>query len=165
MSENLKYNLKDELLSANERLQGSLSLMGMTMLTQPAYNNSMRSVMFTSHLKQFVDLLEPDFPGFFTNGENVVGKYSTGYRKVKNDTTVFKKICKYDDILETPMVYTLFVYDEKKERYDVWERKDAENLTEVFGYNYNNEVIDSYQEGDTIEKNTVVYKSCCKILM
>ena len=159
MSENLKYNLKDELLSANDRLQGSLSLMGMTMLTQPAYNNSMRSVMFTSHLKQFVDLMEPDFPGFFTNGENTVGKYSSGYRKVKNKTSVYRKIVKYEDILENPTVYVLFVYDEKKERFDVWERKDSENLTEVFGYNYDNEVIDSYEEGDTIEKDTVVYKS------
>ena len=41
-------------IKANETLTGSLSLLGKTMLTQPAYNNSMRSVMFTSHLNQYL---------------------------------------------------------------------------------------------------------------
>ena len=71
-----KYNLKDELLAADKRLTGSVSLLGMTALTSPTYNNSMRSVMFCSHLKQFVNLLHPDFPGFFTNAENLVGEYT-----------------------------------------------------------------------------------------
>ena len=159
MAENLKYNLGDELLKADERLKGSLSLLGMTMLTQPAYNNSMRSVMFTSHLKQFVNLLNPDVPGFFTNGENVVGKYSSGYKEAKHDMTVFRRIDKFGDIIETPFIYKLFVFDEKKKRYDVWTRKDSENLTEMFGYQYNNEVIDSLEEGDLIKKGDVVYKS------
>lgn len=159
MAENLKYNLKDELLKADETLAGSLSLMGMTMLTQPAYNNSMRSVMFTSHLKQFVNLDNPDFPGFFTNGENVVGKHSSGYKETKHDTTIFRKVAKYGDLIPEPYMYVLFVYDEKKKRYDVWYRKDSENLTEMFGYNYNNEVIDGLGEGDFVPKGTVVYKS------
>lgn len=159
MAENLKYNLKDGLLEADEKLTGSLSLIGMTMLTQPAYNNSMRSVMFTSHLKQFVNLTNPDFPGFFTNGENVVGKHSSGFKKAKHDLEVIRKVEKFGDILDTPYVYKLFVYDKKKKTYDVITRQDSENLTEVFGFNYDNEVIDSLQEGDTIDKGTVLYKS------
>lgn len=159
MAENLKYNLKDELLAADERLKGSLSLIGMTMLTQPAYNNSMRSVMFTSHLKQFVNLNEPDFPGFFTNGENVVGKHSSAYKAAKHDLTVFRKVSKFEDIVDEPYVYKLFVYDKKKEQFDVLTRQDAENLTEVFGYSYDNRVIDSLDEGDTVKKGTVLYKS------
>lgn len=159
MAENLKYNLKDELLSADEKLTGSLSLLGMTMLTQPAYNNSMRSVMFTSHLKQFVNLNNPDFPGFFTNGENVAGKYSSAYKKAKHDLTVFRKVEKFGDIVENPFVYSLFVFDEKKKQYDVYTRKDTEDLTEVFGYSYNNETIDSLEEGDFVPKGTVLYKS------
>ena len=159
MAENLKYNLKDELLEADKNLTGSLSLLGMTMLTQPAYNNSMRSVMFTSHLKQYTNLTKPDFPGFFTNGENVVGEHSSGYRRTKHDTTVYRKVAKFGDIIDTPFSYMMFVYDEKKQEYDVWERKDTENLTEVFGFEYNNDVIDELNEGDFIPKGTVVYKS------
>lgn len=154
-----KYSLKDSLLKADDELKGSLSLMGMTMLTHPTYNNSMRSVMFTSHLKQFVNLEKPDFPGFFTNGENVVGDHSSGYKKAKHDLTVYRKIEKYAGIIDTPYVYTLFVYDEKKKEYDIITRQDCENLTEVFGYNYDNEVIDSLSEGDYVEKGTVLYKS------
>lgn len=159
MAENLKYNLKDGLLEADERLKGSLSLIGMTMLTQPAYNNSMRSVMFTSHLKQFVNLTNPDFPGFFTNGENVVGKHSSGYKKAKHKLSVFRKVEKYGDILDKPYIYQLFVFDEEKQMYDVIQRSDSENLTEVFGFSYNNEVIDSLDEGDEVEEGTVLYKS------
>lgn len=159
MAENLKYNLKDELLKADEKFTGSNSLVGMTMLTQPAYNNSMRSVMNTSHLKQFVNLENPDFPRVFTNGENVAGKYSSGYKEAKHNMSVYKKVEKYGDIVDTPYVYKLFVFDEKKNRYDVLTRKDAENLTEVFGYSYNNEVIDNLNEGDFVEKGTVFYKS------
>lgn len=159
MAENLKYNIREELMKADDRLHGSLSMLGMTMLTQPAYINSMRSVMFTSHLKQFVNLVEPDFPGVFTNGENTAGIHSTGYRKAKNDSVVFRKIWKYDDILAEPTVCKVFTYDTVRHRYDVWTRQETENLTEVFGFDYDNDVIDSLNEGDPIPKDTVVYKS------
>lgn len=159
MAENQKYNLKDELLKADETMTGALSLLGMTMLTQPSYNNSMRSVMFTSHLKQFVDQENPDFPGFFTNGENVVGKYSSGYKKAKHDLQVYRKVEKFGDLLVNPFVYTLFVYDKKKNKFDIVERKDSEDLIEVFGYSYNNETIDQLEEGDEIKKDTILYRS------
>jgi hypothetical protein len=115
--------------------------------------------MFTSHLKQFVNLTDPDFPGFFTNGENTVGKHSSGYKKAKHDLVVFRKVEKFKDILEHPYVYKLFVYDTKKNRYDVLTRQDSENLTEVFGYSYDNKVIDSFNEGDIINKDTILYHS------
>ena len=44
--------------------------------------------------------------------------------------------------------------------YDVVTRKEVEeNLTEDFGYQFNNECIDTYSEGDTIKKDTVLFKS------
>ena len=46
MAENQKYVLKDELLKLDETMVGDNSLLGMSMLTIPQYNNSMRSVMF-----------------------------------------------------------------------------------------------------------------------
>lgn len=154
-----KYNLKDELLKADEELTGSNALVGKTVLTVPMYNNSMRSVMNTSHLNQFLNLENPDLAGVFTNGENVVGKFSTGYKKAKHDLGVYRKVVKYGSITDKPTVYKLFVFDKKKKKFDVIERKDAENLVEVFGFSYNNDVIDSYKEGDTIDKGTVMFKS------
>lgn len=159
LAENLKYNLKDELLLADKRLQGSNSLIGMTMLTQCKYNNSARSVMHTAHLKQAVSLLDPEPPHVFTNGENVVGKYSSGYKKVKHDSVIFRKVEKYKNIVDAPLVYHLFYFDKEKKRYDMFIRKESENLTERYGFRYNNQVIDSLKEGDTVKKGTIVYKS------
>ena len=159
MSEVKKFSLIEELRKADDTLQGSPSLLGMTMLTYPNYVNSMRSTMFTSHLKQFLDLLHPEFPFLFTNNENLVGKYSSGYKEAKHDLLIYRKIAKYDDIIDQPRIYKLFVYDKETKSYDVVERKVCEDLTENFGYDYINDVIDSFKEGDTIKKDTVMYHS------
>ena len=154
-----KYNLKDELLAADKRLTGSVSLLGMTALTSPTYNNSMRSVMFCSHLKQFVNLLHPDFPGFFTNAENLVGDNSTAYKKAKHNYTVIRKITKFEKIVDKPNYAVFFIYDSENDMYDIVERTDSENLTEVFGYTYQNEYLDNLCEGDKIPAGTVMSKS------
>lgn len=159
MPEVQKYSLKEELQKADETYQGSASIMGMTALSYPGYNNSMRSTMFTSHLKQFLNLQHPEFPLVFTNAENVVGKYSSGYKKAENTLKVFRKVCKFDEILTELNIYKLFVFDTEKECFDVITRKKVEDLTENFGFDYNNEVIDSFSEDDTIPKGTVLYKS------
>ena len=159
MAENLKYNLKDELLDADERLTGSLGMMGPTMLTFPGYINSMRSVMWTAHQKQLENLENPDLPGIFTGGETVVGKHSSGYLELKHDSSVYRIIKKFDDIVENPFISKIFIFDEKKKQFDVIERNEVEDLTEVYGFSYNNEVIDNLHEGDYLEKGTVLYKS------
>lgn len=154
-----KYSLTDELKKADEKYMGSSSLLGMTVLTTPGYINSMRSTMFTAHLKQFLNLQNPDFPYVFTNAENVVGKHSSGYKETKSKLKVFRKVSKFDEILDKPNIYKLFVFDTEKQCYDVITRKSVEDLTENFGFDYNNEVIDSYDEGDTIKKGTILYRS------
>lgn len=159
MADVQKYNLREKLEDADKRLTGSPSLLGKSMLTLPQYDNSMRTVMNTSHQNQFLTLLNPEFPGFFMNTENLVGKYSDGYKKIKHDSTVFRKVVKYEGIVDKPSIFELFIYDEQKERYDVITREDVEDLTEVFGYEYINDVIDGLDEGDFIPKNTVLYKS------
>ena len=159
MAEKQMYSLIDELEAADQKYTGSPSLLGMTALSFPGYVNSMRSTMFTSHLKQFKTLTHPDFPYLFTNVENVVGKHSGGYKKTKHKYEVYRKVEKFGDILDTPMIYKLFLFDKENGYFDVITRKPVEDLTENFGYAYNNDEIDSYEEGDTIKKNTVLYKS------
>ena len=159
MGEVQKYSLKEELTKVDELLTDSPALYGMSALTYPRYCNSMRSVMFTSHLKQFLTPLEPDFPFVFTNVENLVGEHSDAYKRVKNNSTVFRKIVKFDDIIDDPKIYTLFLFDDKLKRFDVVTRKEVEDLTENFGYSYNNEVIDSLEEDDKIKEGTVLFKS------
>lgn len=172
MGERQKYNLKQELLKANDRIMGltdgddkRLSLLGISALTKPEYNNSMRTNMFTSHSRQFLTLIHPHFPKVYFGAENVVGEYSDGYREVKGDKVVYKKIVKYGDLIrqseyiDEPTIYELFLYDEEKDEYSVEHRKPNEDLTEVFGFDYNNEEIDKYEEGDTIKDKTILYRS------
>lgn len=172
MGERLKYNLKQELLNANDRIMGvndgidkRLSLLGISALTNPAYNNSMRTNMFTSHTRQFLTLQNPHFPKVFFGAENVVGEYSDGYCQVHGRKKVYRKVVKYDKLIEksefmdSPVIYDLFLYDEEKDEYSVEHRKPCEDLTEIFGYDYNNEEIDKYEEGDIIEDKTILYKS------
>ena len=53
----------------------------------------------------------------------------------------------------------MFLYDKKKKKYSVVIREEVEDLTEIFGYNYDNHVIDGYDEGDEIPAKTVLFKS------
>lgn len=154
-----KYNMRDELLKKDEEYQNSLSMLGRTMIGFPQYNNSTRSNMYTTHQQQFKVQLHPDFPGFFTNGENVVGEHSDGYKRADGEYTVFRKIVKFEGLIENPLVYKLFYFDHKKNRYDVETRKVHENLPEVFGYKIDNSGIDSFEEGDTIPDGTVLWSS------
>lgn len=159
MGEIQKYSLKDELLKKDEELKDDPALVGISGLTMPRYINSMRSVMFTAHTRQFTTLINPNFPYVFTNMENLVGKHSDSYYQVKHDTIVYKKIVKYEDIVDRPTEYTMFLYDKKKKKYSVVIREEVEDLTEIFGYNYDNHVIDGYDEGDEIPAKTVLFKS------
>ena len=159
MPEIKKYSIQQELKEADEKLMDDPSLLGMTMLTYPTQINAMRATMFTSHLKQFLNLKNAEIPLVFTGTENMVGKYSSGYKRTKHKLEVYKKISKFDDLLDNPFYYYLFVYDKTLNRYDVIFRKPYESLTENFGYQYLDDVIDSFKEGDTINENTVLYHS------
>lgn len=157
-----KYNLREELLKADQKYlvesPGDHSIEGKTILTWPGYINSMRSVMFASHLGQFKNQRKPSFPQFFTAAENLVGRNSSGYKRM-NESVIFRKIVKYEDLVDKPTVAVVFYYDKKKKRYDILQRKDCKDLGEMFGYEYSNEVIDSFEEGDEIEDGTIPYAS------
>lgn len=136
------------------------SLTGKTALTYKHYMASQRSTMFTNHLDQHLTLLEPEFPLVFTGAENLVGKYSHGaYRKVDSQQVIIKKIVKFEGLIPEPTEYVLFIYDPEKDEYDIVQRFETEDLTENFGFKYNTDVIDSYNEGDTIPADTVLYRS------
>lgn len=159
MPEIQKYSYVEELKKADEKYKNSIALAGPSNLTFFSANNAMRTVMFTNHLKQFLNLVEPEFPLIFTNMENLVGKHSTGYYKTKNDSVLYRKIVKFDDILDSPKISTVFIYDKVKDKYRVKEVQPVEDLVENFGFEYDTSVIDSMEEGDDIPADTVLYRS------
>ena len=78
--------------------------------------------------------------------ENIVGKYSSGYKKAKHDLEVIRKVEKFGDILENPYVYKLFVYDAKKRQYDVITRQV--NKFEIPFYEEGFDFIDIVVDGN-----------------
>lgn len=159
MAESKKYNLKEELVEADKTLTGSPEILGKAMLTIPQYVNSMRTNMFTSHLNQYKVQENTEFPLWFTNNENLVGEYSDGYFKTDDELKIVAKVVKYESIVKNPTHYVLFVYNKGKHRYEIIKREDVKNLTEVFAYRLKNEVIDSYEVGDTVPAGTILYRS------
>ena len=150
-------NLKEALEAKEKEFNFTDDIFGMTLLTNPGYISSSRNIMFTSHLRQFVNLVNPDIPKVFTNYENTVGKNSTGYYKAKRKLKVIDKIPRFGNGELDNHLYLLFVYDEEKDRYDVITKKIVEDLTEKFGYAYVNDNMDTKEPGDTIKKDEILY--------
>lgn len=152
-------NLKEQLAAQEEKFHGKDDLFSMTLLTDPGYISSSRSIMLTSHLKQFVNLNEPERPKYFMNYEKLIGKYSTGYYDAEHEFEVIDKIPRFDNGADSDHLYLLFVYDKKNNYYDVITKKIVEDLTEKFGYKYNTGVLDSKDVGDKITTGEVLYKT------
>lgn len=114
--------------------------------------NGNRSQMFTSHIGQCIQLTGAEPPLIQTGFENQVGKYSTGYKKANRDFEVIYKFEKNKYVN-----YYLIKYKDNDE-YDVIIREEANHLAEKFGNKYNNDEIDKLKVGDTVSKETVLFK-------
>lgn len=125
------------------------------LLTLSSYTSPARAQMLSQHLVQSHVPNKPDIPKVGTGHENVFGEYSQNAKCTTDKKLEVKaKIDKFPGY-----VYTLIVYDSKRDLYDIIQRQEAKALGDAHGYIYNNEVIDSFSPGDTIPKNTVLYRS------
>lgn len=145
------------LLEKEKEYHGTDKFLGMTTLTQTGYISSSRSIMFTNHLKQYVVLNNPEFARVFTNYENSFGRLSSSIHKADANYEVVKRISKYAD--KPDHMYALFVYNKETDTYDVIMKKIVEELTEKYGYEFNNKKLDSLKPGDTIRKDETIWKS------
>lgn len=111
-----------------------------------------RLKMFTDHQGQTVEIRNAEPPKVFTGFENQVGKYSSGYKQVKENYTILK-------IIELNENHKFIVIKTDSGLYDVIVFKEAENLTEYFGHinTLNEEIV----EGASIdvEETEYVYKN------
>lgn len=149
--------LNDKLTEFEEKYKNSNSIFGLASLGYPSYCSASRNVMFTGHLKQYVVLKNPDFPRVFTNNENIFGKHSSGYKEAKSDLVVHAIIPRYRN---TPKhLYTVIVYNTEKDIYEIIEKKNIEDLTEKYGFEFNNEFLDGLSKGSKINKGDILYKS------
>lgn len=151
-----KAYFEEEILDRMEELENKDDMLCIGLATMTAYASSARSTMLTQHLIQAEVPDYPEIPAVSTGYEKLFGKYSVSYKKTDSKLKVIDKITKFDGY-----VYTLIVYNQKEKMYDIIQRNEVRNLDESYGYTINNTEIDSYKINDTIDKNTVLYRSPC----
>lgn len=159
MAEIQKYNLNEELEEANKKYAGSPALVGSSGMTFFGYNNSTRTNMLTSHMNQFLNIMTPEVPFVFTGMERTAGRHSSGYKKTHGKIKVFRKVYKFENLVEHPYFYQMFYWDYDKQQYDVYERRCVHDLGQDFGYPMNNERIDALVEGTEVKGDEVLSKS------
>lgn len=155
-----KYNLIQELQKKSEELKGSkrLSLIGQGDF--PGANNVMRGTMNIKHHNQHLTIDDPEFAFFYDGKESISGKYSSFYESTENEEEIIAIVKKYDELLHGKCYNALyFLYCKKNDSYRVLERKEVENLTENFGFDYNNEFLDNAEVGEIIPPNTKLKSS------
>lgn len=129
-----------------------------------------RAQMDTSHLEQRLQVLDPQPPLIYSGFENEWGKYSSGYYELEGTWKVLCKI-KKNDYTYNLIIKKLKNSEEEKKKlklgikpkyqpgeYHVIQRQECVHLTEKYGYQYNNDIIDSYEKSDIIEDGTVLFK-------
>lgn len=151
MSEYRQYDEKNELLEKDKEIDG-IRKVGESGLTFPGYNSAMRVIMFNLHQRQCTVLLRPEIPNMPTGVEQVVAKLSVEQCLAQDDGIVIDKIVKYENIIDNPTHYVLFFYNKKKKMYSMKEVSEIENLTEIYGYQYNTIKADKLKVGDKIKK-------------
>ena len=147
-------NIIDQIKAREGEEKCRASMAGPSLLTYPEKVDSNRLIMFNSHMNQRVGLNDTEAPRVFGNYENIVGEYSSFNHKAKSDMELLRIIYKFPK-LENSLDFQkafFFVYDKDKEMYDVIERNDVEDLTEKYGFQYDNSGINQYKVGDTIHK-------------
>lgn len=124
-----------------------------SLMSFPSHTNSSREIMVNAQLGQAVNIKDPEQALVPTGFENVLGQYSSMLNQAEHDYVIVKKFQK------NPYNYVLIGYCEETRTYHAWKRFEVEEHSEGFSTRYNNNYMDSLEEGDVIEKGTYVQKS------
>ena len=151
------FDIGEYLNNKEKEIKSMDHLLGPELFTIPQYISSTRAIMFTNHLKQMVSLNHPEFPRVFTNYENVFGDLSSSIYNTKDECEVVKIVPKFSWCPKH--LYIVFLHDRVHDKYFCITKKIAEELTEKFGYGFNNERMDKLEEGEIIPKNETLWKS------
>lgn len=151
------FDIGDYLSNKEKEITSMDHLLGPELFTIPQYISSSRAIMFTNHLKQMVTLNHPEFPRVFTNYEDIFGDLSSSIYTTKEEAEVIKIVPKFE--WNPKHLYVVFLYDKAHNKYFCIIKKLAEELTEKFGYGFNNTTLDNLSEGETVPKGTTLWKS------
>lgn len=138
----------------NKRITSMEHCYGPSLMLYPGGSDGSRLNMATQNQKQYVSLANPDIARVQTGHEKAFGLYSHAYKDLEGRWKVIDKIQKFGD----DSVYTLVVYNEDTDTYDMVEKKSARYIAEKFGFGYNTDFMDSLKVGDEVE-DPIFYKS------
>ena len=147
---------KQELIEVNKKYDHDDSIIGRTILTFGGTMSSARGILYTSQIEQSEVLLRPEKPRVFTGYEKEFGSYSNAYLKTEDEYEVISKISKFPSL---PNQNYILVVRDSKGQFDIIHKVSYEELSENYCYKYNTEAIDSFEEGNIIPKDKVLYKS------
>lgn len=155
-----KYNLIQELEKKSAELVGKKRLALVGQGDFPGANNVMRGTMNIKHHVQHLTIDSPEFPFVYDGKENLVGAHSSFYTKTDRQYKIVKIVKKYDILLRGHSYIALyFLHCKEDDSYIVVERKEVENLTENFGFDYKNDFLDAAEEGEIVPPGTVLTSS------
>lgn len=133
-----KYTNDDVILSTN------------MMLAYPRYTSSSRMNMIANQLKQCVISNKTEKARVFTNYEDMVGENSDYNITAEDDCEVTHIIKKFSKLETDIQPYLIFFRNIHTGEYTVKTVKNAEDLPEKYGFEYNNSEIDSLKVGDVV---------------
>lgn len=149
-----------ELKKKKDELQGKKKLALIGQGDFAGANNVMRATMNIKHQTQHLTIDNPEFPILYDGKENLTGANSSFYTKTDKQCEVIGIVKKYNERLKGKCNIALyFLYSKGDDSYRVVERKEVENLTENFGFDYKNEFLDNCEIGEIIPAQTVLNSS------
>ena len=110
-----------------------------------------RLQMFSQHTSQMLVLNNPEPPKIFSRFENQIGNITSSFRTAEQDYKIIS-------ILERNQLNKTLVIQTADNRLDIIEIKNVNHITENYGFELDNN-LDNYSQGDTIPKESILYKS------
>ena len=142
-----------ETLTSKEQMLGK----GLNMPNN-ATSSGARKIMHNTHQSHSLVLSCGEVPYIATGFENRFGDESSSIIKTNHRFEVIAKIPKFSYCPDHH--YYLIVRSLDDDTLDIIERVSYKYVTEVYGYLYNNAIMDSYSiPGSVIEKDTVIRRS------
>ena len=120
-------------------------------------NSGPRKIMNGIHQSHTLVLTHSEVPYVATGSENDFGNKSSSILTTDTGYNVIGKIERFSQAREHN--YYLILEDPEKKKLHVVERISYKHKTEVYGYLYNNNIIDSYEVGSYIPKGTTLRRS------
>lgn len=162
MENHTREELTPEQISVFNRIECGENLMGNNLKIPYEPNNSgSRKQMAFNQTTHVLNAVNCDVPYLSTGYETLFALKSSAFITAEYDYDVIAILHKFDN--NKKIHYYLIVKQSDGDLYDIIEREEAINTTELYGYKFNNEYLDSkvvgprqIRRGDVIKKTNAM---------